>query len=116
MTVDKTGYYVNLVLNLALLTTGVFAVFTIHLTDQHIGSMFALVLLNCVHLLLVYPVYHIDDFEYVPAEDPEASPNKEFHLIRHPLTPGFSQPTPREIHGFPRPQKRGEKMLKKAFI
>jgi hypothetical protein len=81
MTVDKTGFYVNMLLNLVLLIAGVFVVFATSITGEYFGLLFGMVLLNSVHLILLYPVYHIDDFRYVPAEDPDPS-EREFHLFK----------------------------------
>jgi hypothetical protein len=83
---DKTGFYVNLVLNLALLAGGLIIVFATKIAGQGgiTAFLFAMVLLNVMHLLLLYPVYYFHDFEYTPAEDPDAATAKEFHLFDTP--------------------------------
>lgn len=78
---DKTGFYVTLTLNLLLSALGIIATYCSWLTDIKAALLFAMVILNMMHLVLLYPVYHFDHFEYTPAEDPDASEAKEFHLF-----------------------------------
>lgn len=80
----RLGFYVNMLLNLALLAGGMIVLFTTEIRAAGIGLLFGLVLLNLTHLVLLYPVYHFHDFEYIPAEDPDKADNKEFHLFDTP--------------------------------
>jgi hypothetical protein len=82
---DRVGFYVNMTLNLLLLAAGMVIVFATEIGGGGgIAVLFGIVLLNVIHLVLLYPVYHFHDFEYIPAEDPDAATTKEFHLFDTP--------------------------------
>lgn len=73
---SKTGYYVSLVLaGLGLLAVTI-ASFVITTGDRDTYSLlavfFGLLLLNVVQLIFLYPVYHFEEFQYIPAEGPHA--------------------------------------------
>lgn len=71
---SKTGYYVSLVLaGLALLAVTIASFIVSSGSIQgELALFFGLLLLNVVQLIFLYPVYHFEEFEYIPAEDPDA--------------------------------------------
>lgn len=83
---DKTGYYVSLGLVALALFIIIVAGFWLRTTGdlgEEFPLVFALLLFNLVQLILIFPVYHFDQFEYIPAEDPHPEPVGE-HLFPDP--------------------------------
>jgi hypothetical protein len=82
MTSDKTGYYVNIALTILLLLTGIILLVVNSTTGEAVHIIFGLMLLNLAHLVLIFPVYHFEEFEYIPAKNPDPDPQEEFGLFK----------------------------------
>ena len=78
---QRSGYYFNLYLSLALLL--VIIVVMLGWPDRKylavFSIIFALLLFNAVQLLLIYPVYHFEDFSYL--NDGEQTPEEEGSVL-----------------------------------
>jgi hypothetical protein len=81
MMTDKNGFYVSIILNLLALTTGIVLMVTSSISREFVIILFPLVLLNLMHLVLLFPVYHFHEFEYIPAEDPDLEKPAGEHLF-----------------------------------
>jgi hypothetical protein len=75
---SKIGYYVSLAL-IGIGLLGLIVVSTVMtMTNDSLVEVFAiffgLLLLNLVQLVFIYPIYHFEEFQYIPGEDPDAKP------------------------------------------
>jgi hypothetical protein len=80
-TADSAGYAVNIGLNFFLLTTGVILIILAKWRGPSIPSHFAQVLFNTMQLILIFPVFYFDQFEYITPEKTEAVKPGELHLF-----------------------------------
>lgn len=84
MTKQKIGFYVYLYLNLVLLAVGLVAMFFAQWPPQPTSLLMESVLLGAMQLIYLFPAYHFEEFEYIPAGDPEPGTTEadgEFHLF-----------------------------------
>jgi amino acid transporter len=78
---SRMGYYVSLVIaGIGIL--GVIVATQLISSDSDsvaevLGIYFGLLLLYVIQLVFIYPVYHFENFEYIPAEDPVGTPVRE---------------------------------------
>ncbi len=67
---DRTGYYVILGLTMLVLAGLLVVIFIGHWETPVIPLAFSLFLFNIIQLVLTFPVYHFEEFEYITAENP----------------------------------------------
>jgi hypothetical protein len=82
MMASKTGYYAMLLINLFSILALLISPFFIK--EWEGPSLFWLIpftLINTVQLVLFFPVYHFEEFEYIPVEDPLPKSHENVHLF-----------------------------------
>jgi hypothetical protein len=84
---STTGYQVSIWLAgvglFFMILIGLLSKTTSSSTQETYGLMYALILANLVSLIFIYPVYHFEEFQYMPSEDPQpiAPGDPEFSLF-----------------------------------
>jgi hypothetical protein len=69
---DKTGFFVNLYLNIATLAgLTIYSFFIERHSEDPLSIMYALVAVSTIMLIMLFPVLHIREFEYTPDKDPD---------------------------------------------
>lgn len=71
---SKTGYYAGMIITALGIVTVTVLSFVMDSGSELTGSfavLYGLLLLQLVQLILIYPVYHFEEFQYIPAEDPD---------------------------------------------
>lgn len=82
---DKTAFYVDIVINLACLVAGLVLIYTARMDPKIVALLMCVVLLSTIQLIYTFPVFHFNQFEYTPAEEPGTEQgyyaDGEFHLF-----------------------------------
>lgn len=78
---SKTGYYVSLGLNMLLLAASIVSVILAKKDGPPIYLLFPFVLAGAIQLILIFPIYHFEEFEYTPSENPVAEIPGNAHLF-----------------------------------
>lgn len=77
---DKTGYYVSLVLMLLAVVILMAVGIKFGIAGEEISLPWGLLLFNLAQLIFIYPIYHFDNFLYIPAEIPEPELSSDYIL------------------------------------
>jgi hypothetical protein len=76
----KTAFYVSIGLTLLVLagiTAGIIWSRITEASGENLPLLFFLFLFNLVQLIFLFPVYHFDQFRYIPGENPDPEPGEE---------------------------------------
>jgi hypothetical protein len=78
---SKAGYYVTLSLNVLFMAACIAAMLFVKSDGPPILPLFPFVLASMIQMVLIFPIYHFDEFEYIPAENPIVEMPENAHLF-----------------------------------